>query len=39
MESFTPELKRPLLAAGCLFVCGGKGGDEIWPSPLTINVK
>ena len=35
MESFTPELKRLLLAAGCLFVRSGKGDHEIWRSPIT----
>lgn len=35
MESFTPELKRLLLAAGCEFVRPGKGDHEIWRSPLT----
>jgi len=35
MESFTPELKRILLAAGCHFVRSGKGDHEIWFSPTT----
>ena len=35
MESFTPELKRLLLASGCFFVRTGKGDHEIWQSPLT----
>jgi hypothetical protein len=35
MESFTPELKRLLLAAGCHFVRPGKGDHEIWRSPIT----
>lgn len=35
MESFTPELKRLLIAAGCLFVRTGKGDHEIWRSPIT----
>jgi len=35
MESFTPELKRLLLAAGCEFVRHGKGDHEIWRSPVT----
>ena len=35
MESFTPELKRLLLASGCFFVRAGKGDHEIWQSPLT----
>jgi len=35
MESFTPELKRLLLAANCHFVRTGKGDHEIWHSPIT----
>jgi hypothetical protein len=35
MESFTPELKRLLLAASCRFVRAGKGDHEIWHSPIT----
>ncbi len=35
MESFTPELKRLLLAAGCAFVRAGRGDHEIWHSPIT----
>ena len=34
MESFTPELKRLLLAAGCVFERAGKGDHEIWRSPI-----
>jgi hypothetical protein len=34
MESFTPELKRLLLRAGCSFVRSGKGDHEIWFSPM-----
>jgi hypothetical protein len=34
-QSFTPELKRLLLAAGCCFVRTGKGDHEIWHSPIT----
>jgi hypothetical protein len=34
-QSFTPELKRLLLAAGCRFVRAGKGDLEIWHSPVT----
>ena len=34
MESFTPELKRLLLGAGCSFVRHGKGNHEIWFSPM-----
>jgi HicA toxin of bacterial toxin-antitoxin, len=36
MESFTPELKKLLLAAGCTFVRAGKGDHEIWRSPITL---
>jgi len=35
MESFTLQLKRLLLAAGCEFVRHGKGDHEIWRSPVT----
>lgn len=35
MESFTPELKRLLLAGNCEFVRSGKGDHEIWRSPIT----
>lgn len=35
MESFTPELKRLLVAAGCTFMRAGKGDHEIWRSPVT----
>jgi hypothetical protein len=34
-QSFTPDLKRLLLAAGCRFVRAGKGDHEIWYSPVT----
>jgi hypothetical protein len=34
-QSFTPDLKRLLLAAGCRFVRSGKGDHEIWQSPIT----
>jgi HicA toxin of bacterial toxin-antitoxin, len=34
-QSFTPDLKRLLLAAGCRFVRSGKGDHEIWYSPVT----
>lgn len=34
MRSFTPELKKILLAAGCRFVRQGKGDHEIWESPI-----
>lgn len=33
--SFTPDLKRVLIAAGCRFVRPGKGDHEIWFSPHT----
>jgi hypothetical protein len=36
MESFTPELKKLLLAAGCTFVRAGKGDHEIWRSSITL---
>jgi predicted RNA binding protein YcfA (HicA-like mRNA interferase family) len=32
-ESFTPELKRLLLAAGCRFVRAGRGDHEVWETP------
>ncbi len=35
MASFTPEVKRILLANGCRPVRQGKGDHEIWYSPLT----
>ena len=34
-QSFTPDLKRLLLAAGCRFKRAGKGDHEIWYSPVT----
>jgi len=34
-KSFTPELKKQLLAANCYFERAGKGDHEIWYSPLT----
>ena len=34
-QSFTPDLKRLLLGAGCQFVRSGKGDHEIWYSPVT----
>ena len=33
--SFTPELKRLLLEAGCRFERTGKGDHDIWYSPIT----
>lgn len=33
--SFTPELKKILLEAGCYFERQGKGDHEIWYSPIT----
>lgn len=35
MESFTPEIKRLLIVAGCSFIRPGKGDHEIWRSPIT----
>jgi len=34
-KSFTPELKKQLLAANCIFERTGKGDHEIWYSPIT----
>jgi hypothetical protein len=34
-SSYTPQLKRLLLAAGCRFERQGKGDHEIWYSPLS----
>jgi hypothetical protein len=34
-SSFTPELKKILLEAGCYFERQGKGDHEIWYSPIT----
>ncbi len=34
-SDYTPDLKRILKAAGCVFVRYGKGDHEIWLSPLT----
>ncbi|MCX7175756.1 MAG: type II toxin-antitoxin system HicA family toxin [Proteobacteria bacterium] len=34
-ESFTPDLEKLLKAAGCRFVCPGKGDHAIWFSPNT----
>jgi len=34
-SSFTPRLKKLLVAHGCLFERQGKGDHEIWFSPLT----
>ncbi|WP_081617200.1 type II toxin-antitoxin system HicA family toxin [Thioalkalivibrio sulfidiphilus] len=33
--SLTPDLKRILRDAGCVFVRQGKGDHEIWYSPKT----
>ncbi|MEH1822707.1 MAG: type II toxin-antitoxin system HicA family toxin [Nostoc sp.] len=33
--SFTPELKKMLVEAGCYFERQGKGDHEIWYSPIT----
>ncbi|MFO1159981.1 MAG: type II toxin-antitoxin system HicA family toxin [Reyranellaceae bacterium] len=35
MSSYTPELKRLLTAAGCVFDRQGRGDHEIWFSPIT----
>ncbi|MCV3212536.1 type II toxin-antitoxin system HicA family toxin [Plectonema radiosum NIES-515] len=34
-SSFTSELKKILLEAGCYFERQGKGDHEIWYSPIT----
>jgi hypothetical protein len=34
-KSFTPELKKLLLEAGCSFERQGKGDHEIWFSPVS----
>lgn len=34
-RSFTPELKKLLLEADCIFERQGKGDHEIWYSPIT----
>jgi hypothetical protein len=34
-SSFTPELIRLLIAAGCSFERSGKGDHDIWYSPIT----
>ena len=34
-SSYTPQLKKVLLANGCHFVRQGKGDHEIWYSPIT----
>jgi len=34
-QSFTPQLKKILRAAGCTFVRHGKGDHEIWTNPST----
>ena len=33
--SFTPQLKKLLLEAGCNFERHGKGDHEIWYSPIS----
>jgi hypothetical protein len=35
MGSFTPQVKKLLLAHGCRFERHGKGDHEIWFSPIT----
>jgi hypothetical protein len=34
-SSFTPQIKKLLLAHGCRFERHGKGDHEIWYSPIT----
>lgn len=34
-SSFTPQLKKLLLAHGCRFDRPGKGDHDIWYSPIT----
>jgi hypothetical protein len=34
-SSFTPDLKKLLLEAKCMFERQGKGDHEIWYSPIT----
>ncbi|MEC4984302.1 MAG: type II toxin-antitoxin system HicA family toxin [Oscillatoria sp. PMC 1068.18] len=34
-SSFTPQLKKILLAAECYFERQGKGDHEIWYSPIS----
>lgn len=34
-SSFTPQVKKLLLAHGCRFERHGKGDHEIWYSPIT----
>lgn len=34
-SSFTPQLKKLLLEAGCFFERQGKGDHQIWYSPIT----
>jgi hypothetical protein len=34
-SSYTPQLKRLLLAGGCRFERQGKGDHEIWYSPVS----
>lgn len=34
-SSFTPQLKKILLAHGCRFERQGKGDHEIWFSPIS----
>jgi hypothetical protein len=35
VSSYTPELKRILTTAGCVFDRQGRGDHEIWFSPIT----
>ena len=35
VKSFTPALKKKLIAASCRFVRSGKGDHEVWYGPIT----
>ena len=35
MADLTRDVKKALLAAGCIFVRQGKGDHEIWFSPIS----
>jgi len=35
VADFTPDLKKMLSKAGCIFERQGKGDHEIWFSPIT----
>lgn len=34
MNSYTPQVKAALTAAGCHFVRHGRGDHEVWRSPI-----